>query len=121
MVHVSSEWTPNVALSYLVRCSLLVFLKELLIDVEVPLRNESQLKFFEHIDENVSIDELNWWYSIPSGFLLGFESESAGSNNQTLSARPIMAPRKSRTWDGLTTPWYHLHWNNTLKLTNGLT
>ena len=80
----SSEWTPNVAFSYLVRCSLLVFFKELLIDAEVPLRNEPQFKFFEHIDENVSIDELNWQYSIPSGFLLGFKSESAGGNDQTL-------------------------------------
>lgn len=33
-----------------------------------------------------------------------------------LSARPIIAPRKSLTWPGFTVPAYFLHWKRILKL-----
>ena len=81
---------------------------------------ETEFQSLKQRNQLRPIDKFDWRNAIARGFATCLRRERAGCVIIPLSARPAMAPRKSRTCDGTTDSWYLLHWNNTWNETRRL-
>ena len=87
------------------RCSrplLFVLLEERRVDLECLPWSQSKLQLLKHGCELLTIDQLNRRRSISKASLRASDVKNPVVMMIPLSARPVIAPRKSRTWLGVT-------------------
>lgn len=77
-----------------------------------------KLMLLEQIAQPLAVDEVDWRRTVARRLLLGLDCGGARGDEEALSPRPAIVPRKSRTLSGVTLPLYLLHWKNTGKLTS---
>lgn len=73
----------------------------------------AQAVLAQQVAEHFAIDQIDRRRAVTNGLAARFGGEGPGGQDQPLSARPTIAPRKPRTVEEPTEPCQRLHWKIT--------
>ena len=82
----------------------LKFCEEACIDIVGLFRFQTQFQAFKHIQQFFAVDKFDWRDPVSDGLLFASTVKMPVVMKRPLSVRPIMAPLKSLTWEGVTEP-----------------